>query len=304
MHVPEEQEIIELLSRVADVKQRLRQLETIRIVSGGQVPEEMSDLPPGALIRAKNHLELALEALGTPKWGFASTPASSLKITGFYSADIYKALKDIRQKARQADEQDDDPSPAEETSASTAAASIETKNWDLPSEDDIDWSFGADSAAPEPAKISAGPAPHEAVQGEGDGDGSSVWVQHRVDEIQRALTAAFGDEENVPEEETAPKPFSPPEFIGSTDALSIPELIGFFQLQRKTGVLTIDARQEQFTLEYLRGELIHARSSSAPDGQRLGEVLVRLGYLTESKLERLLAGKSNAERLGDALRRG
>ena len=100
MQDPEAKEIIELLSRLADIKSRLRQLESARSVAntGGVAP--LDSAAPGALLRAKTHLELALAALGMPTWGFASTPASSLKITGVYSSEIYKALKDIRTKTR------------------------------------------------------------------------------------------------------------------------------------------------------------------------------------------------------------
>lgn len=108
----------------------------------------------------------------------------------------------------------------------------------------------------------------------------------------------------LPEPATSPRPFSPPEFVGDTDVLSIPELIGFFQLQAKTGVLTIESETEEFILEYLRGELIHACSTSAPIGERLGEILVRLGHITERQLDLLLVGKSDAEKLGQLMRRG
>ncbi|QDV06778.1 hypothetical protein Poly30_22930 [Planctomycetes bacterium Poly30] len=336
MQDPEAKEIIELLSRVADIKTRLRQLESIRSVAetGGMAPPDRP--AQGSLLRAKNHLELALEALGTPTWGFASTPASSLKITGFYSSDIYKALKDIRSRTRGEGETESAAQSTQDDATTTSAngnrrgapsagrrksdrvshhwsqkskarrkkADAQRESQADPAEEEHLQESGSQHAVARRSTL-ASASDSKAQGGRSDEEGgSSVWVQHRVDEIQRALTAAFGDDEILPDLETAPKPFAAPEFIGNTDALSIPELIGFFQLQGKTGVLTIDARHEQFTLEYLRGELIHAGSSSSPDGHRLGEVLVKLGHLTESKLERLLAGKSDAERLGDALRRG
>ncbi len=339
MQTPEAQDIIELLHRVAEIKTRLRQLESARTIAAPGDAQPTEAPAPGALVRARNHLELALEALGTPTWGFASTPASSLKITGFYSSDIYKALKDIRSQASvpdapaQSDDAAEEATPRSKTGnrrtgspAGRRKADRMAQRWNsknkkgkkkrsAPNEAEAvasaeEVAEGTQAPTIEPVVETAAEAPivqlPEPVAEEAEGGGSSVWVQHRVDEIQRALTAAFGDDEAPaePEPELAPKPFAAPEFIGNTDALSVPELIGFFQLQGKTGVLTIDARQEQFSLEYLRGELIHACSSSSPDGHRLGEVLVKLGHLTQSKLERLLAGKSSAERLGDALRRG
>ena len=289
-----------------------------------------------ALDRTRKHLELAMATLGAPAWGFTPTASSSLKITGFHAPDIYKALKDIRSRTR-----GDENSQAEddEVAESAKGGALDRRSRSANGRRKADrisqpWAAAAkrhkkskgapkrpDQAAEgqeakeepvlspsdpvaEPVAEVIQPAAPQKVADNESGDDSSVWVQHRVDEIQRALTAAFGDDDFLGGGEETPKPFAAPEFIGNTDALSVPELVGFFQLQGKTGVLTIDARQEQFTLEYLRGELIHAASSSSPDGQRLGEVLVKLGHLTESKLERLLAGKSDAERLGDALRRG
>jgi hypothetical protein len=340
MHDIAEQDIIELLSQVAEIKTRLRQIETARRVSSDAADPQGGGPSAAAIARTRKHLEMALETLGAPAWGFASTSASSLKITGFHTPDIYKALKDIRSRKRgntsesvaaEADASEESSkndsnqrrSPsgrrkADRVAQPWASASkrgkkgkksskpkapkepakeIEPETTPAPNEINAEQAASIDSALAETLPEGSAAATEQT-------DNSSVWVQHRVDEIQRALTAAFGDDEFLSEEEPAPKPLAAPEFIGNTDALSVPELIGFFQLQGKTGVLTVDARHEQFSLEYLRGELIHAGSTSSPDGQRLGEVLVKLGHLTQAKLERLLAGKSAAERLGDALRRG
>lgn len=339
MQEPKAKEIIELLSHAAEIKTRLRQLESMRALAQKGHGSSQDSPAPGALLRAKNHLELALEALGTPTWGFASTPASSLNLTGFYSSDIYKALKDIRSANRGGDQGAEDGATEPEASVSGKRRAGQpagrrksdrmSQQWaakgrknrkrrdaseanDSPGEELLETNSSAASA---PASNLQGLSIDQArglgenvadtpSAGRNENGGGSVWVQHRVDEIKRALTAAFGDDEILPDAESTPKPFAAPEFMGNTDALSVPELVGFFQLQGKTGVLAIDARHEQFSLEYLRGELIHACSSSSPDGHRLGEVLVQFGHLTESKLERLLAGKSSAERLGDALRRG
>lgn len=264
MHDPHTKEIIELLSLASDIKARLRQLESHALAearSGAGVDLALECDRERTLGRARNHLELALEALGSPKWGLTGPIARGpLKITGFHSASIYDAINDLRERKR------------------------------------------TDGVAPE---AEAAPAPEPAPAVVGPSSAPSVWVQNRVDEIQKALSAALGDDDFFQEEEEpAPKPLGQPEFMGNTDTLSVPELVGFFQLQEKTGVLTIDARQEQFKLEYMRGELIHASSSSSPPGERLGEILVQLGHVSEEELTALLQGKSRAERLGDALRRG
>ena len=315
MQDPEAKEIGELQSRVADVKARLRQLDLVHSTSGssGQSPDDVPLM--SSLRRAKHHLELALEALGAPKFGFASAPASSLQLTGFYSSDIYKALQDLRSKTRGEDAASSTDEPEAEangtdnkTNRRQGQASGRRKSDRTPNT----WAKPGKKKRRSKGKKQAEPSTDEQAEpveaGAVSDEQHSTWVQHRVDEIHRALSAAFGEDDlfggDEPDAPIAPIAPSAPEFFGNTDALSIPELIGFFQLQGKTGVLTVDAKKEQFTLEYLNGELIHAGSSSAPDGYRLGEVLVKLGHITQSKLDRLIAGKSSAERIGDALRRG
>ena len=92
-----------------------------------------------------------------------------------------------------------------------------------------------------------------------------------------------------------------PDFNGHTDAVSVPELIGFFQLQSKTGVLRIEAEHETFSLTYIGGELCRVTSSKSPAGQRLGELLVALGYLTDSRLQELLATSPSTMKIGEVL---
>lgn len=261
MHDPYAQEIIDLLALASDIKARLRDMESDALDAArkGEAVDGEEDVRKHVLTRARNHLELAVEALGAPKGSF--TGAGGLNITGFHSA---KVLDDIRSEKEQ---------QAGGLGEVTPPHPVEPS--------------GEKLGNPEPGK----------------------WVKNRVDEIQRALTAAFGEDDLFGEDEPAapappPEPVSQPEFIGNTATLSVPELVGFFQLQEKTGVLTIDARQEQFKLEYLKGELIHAGSSSSPPGERLGEILIQLGHLTEQSLAQLLSEKQGGERLGDVVRRG
>ncbi len=93
-----------------------------------------------------------------------------------------------------------------------------------------------------------------------------------------------------------------PDFSGHTDAVSVPELIGFFQLQAKTGVLRIEAEQETFSLTYIGGELCRVTSSRSPAGQRLGDLLVSLGYITEARLQELLVDAPSGMKIGEVLR--
>jgi len=151
---------------------------------------------------------------------------------------------------------------------------------------------------------------------------SNTWVQCRVEEIGRALEFALGedlDHELGPESSNKPvhgrgsepmvynaappAPEAPPHFSGNTEVLSIPDLIGFFQAQSKTGVLEIQHSSECFRLEFEKGALVHSEASRSPDGERLGEILIRRGALTEERLSSLLENLARGERLGSGLMR-
>lgn len=102
----------------------------------------------------------------------------------------------------------------------------------------------------------------------------------------------------------APEPQAgPADFSGHTDAVSVPELIGFFQLQAKSGVLRIEASHEAFSLTYIDGDLCRVTSSNSPVGERLGELLVQLGHLTDERLQELMAADEPGMKIGELLRR-
>lgn len=169
---------------------------------------------------------------------------------------------------------------------------------------------------PTPGPADAAPRPDGSPavgNGSTEEGGAQGWAQCRVEEIGRALESALGDglfDETVqkkggePESGAAgPIPEAPPHFSGHTDVLSIPDLVGFFQAQSKTGVLEIEHASEAFRLEFEHGALLHAASSKSPAGERLGEILVRHGALTEARLAEFLSQLSRGERLGSALLR-
>jgi hypothetical protein len=79
-----------------------------------------------------------------------------------------------------------------------------------------------------------------------------------------------------------------------------PDVITFVCSLRKTGHLRIETDDECFTIELGDGEVLHAHSSGAPTGSRLGEILVELGMLRADELEPLLVAGSTA-RLGARL---
>ncbi len=75
---------------------------------------------------------------------------------------------------------------------------------------------------------------------------------------------------------------------GNSWTVAIPELLGFLAFSYKTGILWVDSPTENFLVGVVDGRLMHASSDHTPEGLRLGEVLVGLGYLTRRQLERFL----------------
>ena len=66
---------------------------------------------------------------------------------------------------------------------------------------------------------------------------------------------------------------------GNSWTIPVPELIGFLSNARKTGMLWVDAEQEQFVIEIKKGQLIRAIGNGTPIGLRLGELLVEQGSI-------------------------
>ena len=84
-------------------------------------------------------------------------------------------------------------------------------------------------------------------------------------------------------------------FQGNSWTIPLPELIGFLAYGRKTGVLWVDSPKENFLIGLENGRLMHATSDRTPEGLRLGEILVGLGYLTRRQLERFLETTGGVE---------
>ena len=90
---------------------------------------------------------------------------------------------------------------------------------------------------------------------------------------------------------------------GNSWTIPIPELIGFLATGRKSGVLWVHDPHETFLLELRNGRLAHATSDRTPVGERLGEVLIDQGTLTERTLQDFLQHYTKSQgMLGDALK--
>lgn len=105
-------------------------------------------------------------------------------------------------------------------------------------------------------------------------------------------------------------PFTPPKFEvsrqglqGNSSTVSMAELLSFLAYGRKTGVLWVDTPSENFLIGLTQGTIRHAASDRTPEGLRLGEVLVGLGFLTRRQLERFVeqTGGSQASIIGETL---
>jgi hypothetical protein len=69
---------------------------------------------------------------------------------------------------------------------------------------------------------------------------------------------------------------------GDLSAFPVPDLVGFVHQARLSGVLTVGSAGVERSLSFREGE-VRSAQSEAP-GERIGEVAVRLGYLTEAQL--------------------
>ena len=76
---------------------------------------------------------------------------------------------------------------------------------------------------------------------------------------------------------------------GMAQFLAVTDLITFLCSMQKTGVVLIDCIDERFTVELDQGFIVHAHSDGAPDGERLGDVLVEEGIVGQEELDALLA---------------
>lgn len=88
----------------------------------------------------------------------------------------------------------------------------------------------------------------------------------------------------------------------STATISIPDFLGFLQVQGKTGLLQVTLPNERITLLIANGVLVDARSDNSPAGSRLGEILVEQRAIDQKTLENFFVYHTRSQgRLGRAL---
>ncbi len=109
---------------------------------------------------------------------------------------------------------------------------------------------------------------------------------------------------NMPEVATEPvaDPKAPAGLRGSTDTLSVPDLLGLLSNHKKTGSLTLQAGETLYVLEFLEGAIVHAVTNERSPEWRLGTILEAQCKLTAEQLaESLSAVERTKELLGNAL---
>lgn len=86
---------------------------------------------------------------------------------------------------------------------------------------------------------------------------------------------------------------------GTIKDFALPDIFQLIGIQKKTGILTLDGGQETVTLKFLDGQVVGADTESKGIEDRLGEVLVRTGTITEQQLSSALRSQKNTlQRLG------
>ena len=89
---------------------------------------------------------------------------------------------------------------------------------------------------------------------------------------------------------------------GSIKDFGLPDIFQLIGLQRKTGVLTLKQAEEAVTVTFENGMVVNAESSAKRIEDRLGNLLVKQGKLSDEKLEEVLQKqKATLQRLGHIL---
>lgn len=84
---------------------------------------------------------------------------------------------------------------------------------------------------------------------------------------------------------------------GSTDVLSVADLVSLLSSLKKTGTLSLQAADAVFVFEFQAGSVVHAVTNQAGDDLRLGIILVAQNRLTEEQLQASLAVSARANEL-------
>jgi len=91
---------------------------------------------------------------------------------------------------------------------------------------------------------------------------------------------------------------------GNLRVFALTEIFQMLGMQRKSGLLTVEGTRDTITIGFLSGQVVWVESSSNPVENRIGNLLVKAGRLSEEQLARALEiQKKRHERLGRLLLR-
>ncbi len=89
---------------------------------------------------------------------------------------------------------------------------------------------------------------------------------------------------------------------GTLKVFSLTEIFQMLGLQRKTGILSVEGEDDSITISFQGGQVVAAESRSHRLENRLGNLLLRAGSVTQEQLDRILAvQRQTHERLGALL---
>jgi hypothetical protein len=89
---------------------------------------------------------------------------------------------------------------------------------------------------------------------------------------------------------------------GTIKDFALPDIFQLIGIQRKTGILTLENGEDAVTLKFLDGQVVGADTKTGTLEERLGELLVRTGRITQLQLEEALRIQQNTlQRLGHIL---
>jgi hypothetical protein len=86
---------------------------------------------------------------------------------------------------------------------------------------------------------------------------------------------------------------------GTLKVFSLTDIFQMLGLQRKTGILKVDGEDDTITISFLGGSVVAAESTARRLDNRLGNLLIRAGYVTQEQLDKVLAvQRETQQRMG------
>jgi hypothetical protein len=86
---------------------------------------------------------------------------------------------------------------------------------------------------------------------------------------------------------------------GTLKVFSLTDIFQMLGLQRKTGVLKVEGEDDTVTISFLGGAVVAAESTVHRLDNRLGNLLIRAGYVTQEQLDKVLAvQRETQQRMG------